>query len=73
MCESFHSVFKDNLYNQIPHIISVESYRYNIQTNVYVTLNSINKYKTPRKNMSDKCKRNEKLISKYQDEINRYE
>jgi hypothetical protein len=41
---------------------------------VYITLKSINKCKTPRKNISDNRKRNEELILKYQkDEISRYE
>jgi len=33
---------------------------------VYVTLKSINKFKTPRKNVNYKRKQNEELISKYQ-------
>jgi hypothetical protein len=45
-----------------------------IQTNVYVTLKSINKCKTPRNNIIKNRKRNEELILKYhKNEISRYE
>ena len=49
-CESFHAVFKDHFYKRTPHIIPwITVLIENIQTNVYITLKSINECKTLRK------------------------
>jgi len=48
-CASFHAVFKDHFYKRTPHIIPWITVPIEIsQTNVYVTLKSINECKTPR-------------------------